>query len=67
MEDSLSKQDIGQEVQALHFSKKEVTEKKAMEEIFKELQEGIKRKKVKLSDLEIKVLDLQMWRKINFS
>jgi len=61
MEDSLSKLDIiGPEVRA-------VTEKKAMEEIFKELQEGIKRKKVRLSDLEIKVLDLQMWRKINSS
>jgi len=64
----LSKEDIiDSEVSALHFTKKEVREKEAMEEIFKELQERIKRKKVKLSDLEIKVLDLQMWRKINFS
>jgi len=67
MFDSLWKNNsIEPEVQALHFAKKETKEKEAMEEIFKELQEGIKRKKVKLSDLEVKVLDLEMWRKTNF-
>jgi len=67
MPDSLGKHDkIGPEVSALHFAKKYTREKEAMEEIFKELQDAIKRKKVKLYDLEIKVLDLEMWRKTNF-
>ena len=51
---------IGPEVVALHFAKKRALQEEAMEEIFKEVLEGIKRKKVKLSDLEIKVLDLDM-------
>jgi len=66
MVDSLWKNNsIEPEVQALHFAKKEAREKKAREEIFKELQEAIKSKKIKLSDLNIKVLDLEVFKKIN--
>ena len=66
MPDSFWKHDkIGPEVVALHFEKKRAHQKEAMEEIFKELQEAIRRKKLKLSDLEIKIFDLEMGRKLN--